>query len=136
MRPFFLAALMGLLVAVPVTVAAAHDGWFVRVCPAKTEAGRIYLTSPADGKDTAGPGSGAERPTRSTSPAGFTPWHGSPCAAAAPLPRATSNLTPMSASDSAITLFNAWNSMITKITKGIGMIPIIVPAKIEYQYLT
>jgi len=24
--------------------AAAHDGWFVRVCPAKTEAGRIHLT--------------------------------------------------------------------------------------------
>ena len=44
MRPFFLAALMGLLVALPVTVAAAHDGWFVRVCPAKTEAVRIHLT--------------------------------------------------------------------------------------------
>ena len=24
--------------------AAAHDGWFVRVCPAKTEANRIHLT--------------------------------------------------------------------------------------------
>ena len=43
MRAFFLVALMALLIGVPVAGAAAHDGWFVRVCPAKTEAGRIHL---------------------------------------------------------------------------------------------
>src|SRR5205823_2866520 len=43
MRAFFLASLMALLVGVPVTGATAHDGWFVRVCPSKTEAGRIHL---------------------------------------------------------------------------------------------
>src|SRR5215470_8988433 len=44
MRAFFLASLMALLVGGPVAGAAAHDGWFVRVCPAKTEAHRIHLT--------------------------------------------------------------------------------------------
>jgi hypothetical protein len=43
MRAFFLVAAMALLVGVPAAGAAAHDGWFVRVCQAKTEAGRIYL---------------------------------------------------------------------------------------------
>jgi hypothetical protein len=43
MRSFFLASLMVLLIGVPAARAAAHDGWFVRVCPAKTEAGRIDL---------------------------------------------------------------------------------------------
>jgi hypothetical protein len=40
---FFLMALMALLIGLPIADAAAHDGWFVRVCPAKTEAGRIHL---------------------------------------------------------------------------------------------
>ena len=44
MRAFFRGALVALLVAIPVAGAAAHDGWFVRVCPAKTEANRIHLT--------------------------------------------------------------------------------------------
>ena len=35
---------MALLIGVPAGGAAAHDGWFVRVCPAKNEAGRIHLT--------------------------------------------------------------------------------------------
>src|SRR5215510_1977439 len=43
MRPFFLASLIALLAGIPVG-AAAHEGWFMRVCPAKTEANRIYLT--------------------------------------------------------------------------------------------
>jgi hypothetical protein len=43
MRAFFMVALMALLIGVPVASAAAQDGWFVRVCPAKTEAGRIHL---------------------------------------------------------------------------------------------
>src|SRR5215468_2621224 len=43
MPAFFLVALMALLIGLSVADAAAHDGWFVRVCPAKTEAGRIHL---------------------------------------------------------------------------------------------
>jgi hypothetical protein len=43
MRAFFVVAAMALLVGVPVAGAAGHDGWFVRVCQVKTEAGRIYL---------------------------------------------------------------------------------------------
>src|SRR6516164_4081037 len=43
MRAYFLVALMALLIGLPIADAAAHDGWFVRVCPAKTEAGRIHL---------------------------------------------------------------------------------------------
>ena len=43
MRAFFMATLLALLIGVPVAGAAAHDGWFVRICPAKTEAGRIHL---------------------------------------------------------------------------------------------
>ena len=43
MRKFFLASLIALLVGVPAAGAAAHDGWFVRVCPAKTEANRVHL---------------------------------------------------------------------------------------------
>jgi len=43
MRPFFLASLIALLVGFPIG-AAAHDGWFVRVCPAKTEANRIHFS--------------------------------------------------------------------------------------------
>ena len=46
MRALFLASLMALLVGGTVAGAAAHDGWFVRVCPAKTEAGRIHLAFP------------------------------------------------------------------------------------------
>ena len=43
MRAYFLVAAMALLMGIPLAGAAAHDGWFVRVCPAKTEAGRIHL---------------------------------------------------------------------------------------------
>jgi hypothetical protein len=136
MRPFFLAALMTLLIGVPAAGAAARDGWFVRVCPAKTEAGRIHLTFSGGRQGYSWSWTRGRTPDEIDLPAGLTPWHGSPCAAARFRRRATSKLTPMSVSDSAITLFSAWNSMITKITKGIGMIPMIVPAKSEYQYLT
>ena len=45
MRAFFVAALMAAIIDVLVATAAiAHEGWFVRVCPAKTEANRINLT--------------------------------------------------------------------------------------------
>jgi|SRR6516165_4427750 hypothetical protein len=43
MRAFFLVVLIALLVGSSLAVAAAHDGWFLRVCPAKTEAGRIHV---------------------------------------------------------------------------------------------
>src|SRR5215467_9351018 len=43
LRAFLLGSLTALLVGVPVG-AAARDGWFTRVCPAKTEANRIHLT--------------------------------------------------------------------------------------------
>jgi hypothetical protein len=43
MRPFFLVSFIALLAGIPVG-AAAHEGWFMRVCPTKTEANRIYLT--------------------------------------------------------------------------------------------
>jgi hypothetical protein len=41
MLAFLLASLIALVVGTP--GAAAHDGWFARVCPAKTETNRIYL---------------------------------------------------------------------------------------------
>jgi hypothetical protein len=45
MRAFLPASLIALLVGgVPITGAAAHDGWFVRVCPANTEANHIHLS--------------------------------------------------------------------------------------------
>ena len=44
MRAFFAAAVMATIIGVLVTTAAvAHEGWFVRVCPTKTEANRVYL---------------------------------------------------------------------------------------------
>lgn len=40
----FVASLIAAVFAMPMAIAApAHYGWFVRVCPAKTEASRIHL---------------------------------------------------------------------------------------------
>ena len=50
MRAFFMAALVALLIGVPVAGPAAHDGWFVHVCRAKTEAGRIHLAFSGGGQ--------------------------------------------------------------------------------------
>lgn len=45
MRAFFKASLMAVLIGAPIcTAATAHEGWFVRVCQAKTEVNRIHLT--------------------------------------------------------------------------------------------
>jgi hypothetical protein len=45
MRALFIACLMTLIIGIQsCTAAAAHEGWFVRVCPYKTEANRIHLT--------------------------------------------------------------------------------------------
>ena len=129
MRAFFMATLLALLIGVPVAGAAAHDGWFVRVCSAKTRSGshslgvlrrpaRIQLVLDQ------GPDPRRNRPP----PAGFTRWRGSPCAAARPRRPPTSNRTSMSVSGSAITSSSVWNLTITKITRRTGMIRMIVPA--------
>jgi len=48
MRAFF-ASLMAAIIIAPICPAAsAHEGWFVRVCPAKTEANRVHLTFSGD----------------------------------------------------------------------------------------
>src|SRR5690349_18075703 len=45
MRRFLVASFTASIIGIQIcTGAAAHDGWFVRVCPAKTEANRINLT--------------------------------------------------------------------------------------------
>ena len=44
MRTLFAVFLTAAILAAPICTAAGHDGWFVRVCPAKTEAGTIHLT--------------------------------------------------------------------------------------------
>jgi hypothetical protein len=45
MRALFIAYLMPLIIGIQsCTAAAAHEGWFVRVCPYNTEANRIHLT--------------------------------------------------------------------------------------------
>ena len=44
MRGYLVASLMAAIVGSTIcTAATAHEGWFVRVCPAKTEANRIHL---------------------------------------------------------------------------------------------
>ena len=44
MRAFFAAAVMATIIGMLVTTAAvAHEGWFVRICPTKTEANLVYL---------------------------------------------------------------------------------------------
>ena len=63
MRAFFLASLLGLLVGVPVG-AAAREGWFVRVCPAKTEANPVPgVESTACAVSSAGGGGALAIPT-------------------------------------------------------------------------
>ena len=44
MRVFFVATLMAAIIgSLVATAAMAHEGWFVRVCPTKTEASRVHL---------------------------------------------------------------------------------------------
>jgi hypothetical protein len=44
MRAFFVATLTAMIIGLLVATAAiAHEGWFVRVCPTKTEASRVHL---------------------------------------------------------------------------------------------
>lgn len=135
MRQFFLAALKALLIGAPVAGAAAHEGWFVRVCSAKTEAGRIHLTFSGGRQGYSWSWIKGRTPDEIDLPRRFPPRRASSCAAARPRRELTFKLTPMSVSGSAITSFSVWNLMITKIRKGIGMMPMIVPDKIGPQYL-
>jgi hypothetical protein len=120
MRGYLVASLMAAIVGSTIcTVATAHEGWFVRVCPAKTEA---IWRSPAADKGSAGPGLRAEHQTKPISLAAFVPWRGSIFAAVRPQRQAIYNLTPMSVSGSAIISSSVWNSTITRITRKAGMI--------------
>jgi hypothetical protein len=43
------ASLIAAIIGAPIcTAASAHDGWFVRVCPGKTEANRIHMSFSGD----------------------------------------------------------------------------------------
>ena len=49
MRAFFVATLMAVIIGVPVATAAiAHEGWFVRICPTKTETSGVHLAFSGD----------------------------------------------------------------------------------------
>jgi hypothetical protein len=54
MRRYLVASLMAAIVGSTIcTAATAHEGWFVRVCPAKTEANRIHLACAIEAFDRA-----------------------------------------------------------------------------------
>jgi len=133
MRAFFLASLMALLVGGTVAGAAAHDGWFVRVCPAKTEANRIHLTFSGGRQGYSWSwikGRALDEidlPRRFDSVARLTM-------------RGTTASTPTIIQPHAyvcvgfpITSFNAWNLTITSTTRRIGMMRMTVPAKSGHQ---
>ena len=51
MRAFFVATLMAAIIGMLVaTGAIAHEGWFMRVCPTKTEANRVHLAFSGGGQ--------------------------------------------------------------------------------------
>jgi hypothetical protein len=51
MRAFFVATLMAVIIGtVGATAAIAHEGWFVRGCPTKTEANRVHLAFSGGGQ--------------------------------------------------------------------------------------
>jgi hypothetical protein len=127
MGAFLLAFLITVLVGVPVG-AAAHEGWFVRVCPVKTDANRNHLTF-SGGRQGFGwswikgrTPHEIDLPRRFRSVAKLT-MRGSTTS--------TSKIQPHAyvCVGFAIISFSAWNSALTKTTKRIGMIPMIVPAK-------
>ena len=130
MRAFFVATLMATITGVLVATAAiAHEGWFVRVCPTKTEANRVHLAFSGGGQ-------------------GFSwSWIKGRTRDEADLPRrfravpklyirgtqsqcpATYSRTPMSVSGFVTISFTAWNSMITRFANEIGTILMIAPAR-------
>ena len=134
MRAFFLVALMALLIGVPVAGAAAHDGWFVRVCRAKTEAGRIHLAFSGGRQGYSWSWIKGRTPDEIDLPRRFY-------AVARLTMRGSTASTPTNiqpracvCSGSAIISFSAWNSTITKITRRTGMIRMIVPANSGQRY--
>ena len=132
MRGLLVVSFMAAVIAAGAGNAApTHQGWFVRVCPAKTDADRIHLTFSGGRQGFSWSWVRARTPDETDLPAGLTPLRGSPCAAARSRRRAMSNHTPMSASGSVTISFSAWNSTITRTIKRIGMIPTIAPARTQ-----
>jgi hypothetical protein len=133
MRALFIACLMTLIIGIQsCTAAAAHEGWFVRVCPYKTEANRIHLTFSGGRQGFNWSWIRGRTPDETDLPRKFRSvtrldMRGS--AAARRRCRAICNLTPMSVSGSGIISFSVWNSTTTRTTKRIGVIPMIVDVK-------
>jgi hypothetical protein len=100
----------------------------VRVCPTKTEANRVHLAFSGGRQGFSWSWIKGERAMKSISRTAFAQCQSSISVGSQSRCRATYNLTPMSASGSVTISFSAWNSMITRCTKRIGMILMIVPA--------
>ena len=128
MRAFFVATLMAAIIGMLVaTGAIAHEGWFMRVCPTKTEANRVHLAFSGGGQGFSWSWIKGERTMKRISRAAFAQCQSSISVGSQSRCRETYNLTPMSASGSVTISLTAWNSMITRFAKGIGTIPMIVP---------
>jgi hypothetical protein len=89
----------------------------------------IWL-SPAADKASAGPGSRGERAMKPISRAAFAQFQSSISVGSQSQFRVTYNLARMSVSGSATISFSAWNSMITRFAKTIGMILMIALARV------
>ena len=134
MLAFFVATLMAMIIGSLVAPAAiAHEGWFVRVCPTKTEADRVYLAFSGGGQGSPGPGIRGERAMKPTSRVAFAQCQSSKSVGSQPQCRATYNLTPMTESGIVTISSIAWNSMITQFAKRIGTILMIVPARVTEE---
>jgi hypothetical protein len=129
MRAFFvatsMAAIIGMLVA---TGAIAHESWFVRVCPTKTEANRVHLAFSGGRQGFSWSWIKGQTRDEIDLPRRFRTVPKLYIRGITAQSRATYNLTPMSASGFVTISFSAWNSMITRCAKRIGMILMIVPA--------
>ena len=123
MRRYLVASLMAVIVGSTIcTAATAHEGWFVRVCPAKTEANRIHLAFSGGRQGFNWSWIKGRTPDETDLPRRFRSvarvyMRGS--TASTP-----SNIQPqpMSVSGSAIISSSVWNSTITRITRKAGMI--------------
>ena len=130
MRAFFVATLMAAIIGtLVVTAAMAHEGWFVRVCPTKTEANRVHLAFSGGRQGFSGPGLRGECAMKSISRTAFTQCQSSISVGSQSRCRATYNLTLMSVSGSVTISFSAWNLMIMRFANRTGTILMIVPAR-------
>src|SRR5215470_5706836 len=100
---------------------------YVRQKPKQIES--IWL-SPAADKVSVGLGSRGERAMKSISRAAFAQFQSSIFVGSQSQCPVTYNLAHMSVSGSATISFSAWNSMITRFAKTIGMILMIAPARV------